>query len=272
MISELVYTRKGSGEPLVLIHGIGHRRQAWDPIFDRLAETYDVIAVDLAGFGESPAYPVGTKYSSEVACHNLQANFEHWGIKRPHVVGNSLGGAISLELANRGLVSSVTALSPAGFFGRLNLLQAIFHLFVLRLSALFTPMPLLRKVLAVPALRNAMMSSLFAHPERLDEDAIVGDSLALRHARAFERTALANLGYHFTGMVPVPTTIAWGTRDKILPYSQAGTAVERLPHALHVPLPGSGHVPMVDDPDAIIELIHATVDRATGRDHLARPA
>ena len=61
--SELVYTRKGSGEPLVLIHGIGHRRQAWDPVFERLAESYDVIAVDLAGFGESPAYPYGVGYN-----------------------------------------------------------------------------------------------------------------------------------------------------------------------------------------------------------------
>ena len=69
--SELVYTRKGSGEPLVLIHGIGHRRQAWDPVFERLAESYDVIAVDLAGFGESPAYPHGVGYNMPNAVDNL---------------------------------------------------------------------------------------------------------------------------------------------------------------------------------------------------------
>ena len=57
MYSELAYTRKGSGEPLVLIHGIGHRRQAWDPVFEHLAESYDVIAVDLAGFGDPRRTP-----------------------------------------------------------------------------------------------------------------------------------------------------------------------------------------------------------------------
>lgn len=265
MLSELVYTRKGAGEPLVLIHGIGHRRQAWDPILDRLAESYDVIAVDLAGFGESPKYPRGTKHTAEISCQNFEANFERWGVTKPHVVGNSLGGAIGLELGARGLVSSVTALSPAGFFGRLNLLQAILNLFLLRLSALLTPLPLLKAILKVPALRNVMMKTLFEHPERLDYDAILGDSLALRRARSFELTALANLGYSFELPVAVPTTVAWGTRDKILPYSQAGTAVERLPQATHVPLPGCGHVPMVDDPDTIVELIHATVAKAASK-------
>src|SRR5688572_30370482 len=119
-LSKLVYDRKGSGEPVVLIHGIGHRRQAWAPIFDQLAERYDVIAVDLAGFGDSPRYAKGVPYNMENACADLAANFADWGIERPHVVGNSLGGAISLELAARGLVSSATVLSPAGFFGRFD--------------------------------------------------------------------------------------------------------------------------------------------------------
>src|SRR5687767_4165720 len=112
LLSELVHTRKGSGEPLVLIHGIGHRRQAWDPVVDLLAQSYDVIAVDLAGFGESPAYPDGVPYDMDHAMEDLSANFAAWGIEKPHVVGNSLGGAIALELGARGLARSVTALSP----------------------------------------------------------------------------------------------------------------------------------------------------------------
>ena len=78
------------------------------------------IRLDLAGFGESPAYAAGTPYTMENACADLAANFAEWGVERPHVVGNSLGGAISLELAARGLVSSATVLSPAGFFGRVD--------------------------------------------------------------------------------------------------------------------------------------------------------
>lgn len=53
-MDDVVYDRAGHGEPLVLIHGIGHRRQAWAPVFPLLTPHRDVIAVDLPGFGESP--------------------------------------------------------------------------------------------------------------------------------------------------------------------------------------------------------------------------
>ena len=83
MYSELSYTRRGSGEPLVLIHGIGHRRQAWDPVVSLLADSYEVFAVDLAGFGTSAPPPDRVGYSMENACQNLADNFSLWGIENP---------------------------------------------------------------------------------------------------------------------------------------------------------------------------------------------
>lgn len=53
----VAYERSGSGEPLLLLHGIGHHRQAWDPVISVLAVERDVIAVDLPGFGASPRCP-----------------------------------------------------------------------------------------------------------------------------------------------------------------------------------------------------------------------
>ena len=258
VLSRLVHDRKGAGEPLVLIHGIGHRRQAWDPIVSRLAESYDVISVDLAGFGESPAYPKNVPYDMDTACENLAANFAEWGIDRPHVVGNSLGGAIALELGARGLSSSVTALSPAGFFGRFNRLQAFFLLFVLRVSSLL-PNRLLHAFSRAAIGRRVIGSVLYSHPERFTADEVYGDAIALKHASAFERTIWAGMTYKFDSSVPVPTTIAWGTKDRILPYSQSATAQERLRSARHVALPHCGHVPMVDDPKLIIRVIDTTI-------------
>ena len=74
---DLAYTRRGTpgAPPLVLLHGIGHRRQAWDPILDELARDYDVIAPDLSGFGESPAFAGGVRYSMENACDHLRGQF-----------------------------------------------------------------------------------------------------------------------------------------------------------------------------------------------------
>lgn len=258
MLSELVYTRKGSGEPLVLFHGIGHRRQAWDPVLDLLAESYDVIAVDLAGFGESPAYPDGEPYTMDNAAADLSANFAAWGIDRPHVVGNSLGGAIALELGARGLARSVTALSPAGFFRGADRVAALLILLALRLSARFTPAPMLRALSRSAVGRRAIGYVLYTHPERFTADEVYGDSLALKHAAAFGGTLKSGTTYTFDQPVSVPTTIAWGTRDRILFYAQSALAQERLPGARHVALPHCGHVPMIDDPELIVRVIEQT--------------
>ena len=55
----LAYTRTGAGAPLILLHGIGSSRHAWDPVLPGLAERFDVIAVDLPGFGDSAPLPPG---------------------------------------------------------------------------------------------------------------------------------------------------------------------------------------------------------------------
>jgi pimeloyl-ACP methyl ester carboxylesterase len=270
MLSELVYTRRGSGEPLVLIHGIGHRRQAWAPVIDALAQSYDVIAVDLAGFGESPAYPRSASYDMDSACDNLADNFARWGIDRPHVVGNSLGGAIALELGARGLARSVTALSPAGFFGVVNRLQTLILLVLLRVTSQL-PAPVLRLVSRSGIGRRVAGATLYTHPERFTADEVYGDALALKHCHGFERTIVKGVTYSFRQHVPVPTTIAWGTRDLILPYSSSAIAQERLPEAHHVALPRCGHVPMIDDPSLVVRVIERTTDRVALESGRRRP-
>jgi pimeloyl-ACP methyl ester carboxylesterase len=260
-LSKLVYDRKGSGEPVVLIHGIGHRRQAWGPVFDQLAERYDVIAVDLAGFGESPGYAKGTPYNMDNACLDLATNFAEWGIDRPHVVGNSLGGAIALELGARGHVSSVTVLSPAGFFGTWDRAHPLGLLSFLRLTAQL-PDPVLERVSRLALGRRLIGYLLYAHPERKTAEETYGDALALKRCTAFGATIKAGLHYKFDSAVDVPTTVAWGTNDKILLYRQAATAKLRLPDARHEDLPGAGHVPMTDAPDLVVRLVEQTITRA----------
>ncbi|MFT4187451.1 MAG: alpha/beta hydrolase [Aeromicrobium sp.] len=258
-LPDLAYVRKGSGPTVVLLHGIGHNKGAWDPVVDVLAEKYDVIAPDLSGFGESPAFAGGIAYQMPTAVDHLAGQFEKWGVVKPHVVGNSLGGAISLELGARGLVSSVTALSPAGFFGPISKLQALFALFVLRFFAAVGPDVVVRKLAGTALGRRLIGTLLYAHPERMSAEATVRDAFFLKYCTAFERTAMRAFGYRFDHQVPVATTVAWGTKDLILPHSQSKTARQRLPQARHVDLVGAGHVPMIDDPQRVVQLIHETV-------------
>ena len=102
---ELAYNRCGAGPPLVLLHGAGHRRQGWLPVEERLAKHRDVISVDFPGFGESPPLPDHLSYELDTAVIVLKEFFADLGLDRPHVAGNSMGGLVSLVLAQHGMVA-----------------------------------------------------------------------------------------------------------------------------------------------------------------------
>ena len=259
---DLAMTRTGSGEPVVLLHGIGHRRQAWNPVIEPLASEYEVIAIDLPGFGESPALPPELAYDMATTMQNFARVFADLGLDRPHVVGNSLGGAIALELGARNLVRTVTALSPGGFWKSYDRRRALMLLGSLRLSAM-VPESILRRIARVPRLRRQAMAPIFAHPERLDAEEFLADALAMARAPGYKPTARSASSYDCHAVPVVPTTIAWGTRDRVLPPRQAEIARKRLPAARHISLPGCGHVPMIDDPELIAQIIRLGVSRAS---------
>ena len=106
--------RGGSGEPLVLVHGIGHTWRGFVPMLPLLEPRFDVLAVDLPGFGNSPPLNNGRAPTPEVLADAVEEAMDAAGFGTAHVAGNSLGGWIALELARRGRARTCTALSPAG--------------------------------------------------------------------------------------------------------------------------------------------------------------
>ena len=212
----LAYERFGSGEPLVLIHGIGHRRQTWYPVVDRLAQEFDVIIPDLPGHGGSPALDasVPAKDGFRTAFEEL---FTGLGVERPHVVGNSLGGLIALEMANDGLARSVTALSPAGFWH-----GALDFGYVLGLFGFVLTTATLGSRLARPLTQTALGRSfstpwLYAHPSRVDPELAHGDFKNLLRARPMV-LRLFESAYTFRAStdMDVPITVAWAEKDRLL--------------------------------------------------------
>lgn len=250
------YARVGRGEPLVLLHGIGHHLQAWDPVVDILATEREVISVDLPGFGASPGLPDGLAYDLPTTNAVLGALFEALELDRPHVAGNSLGGLLALELGREKLARSVTVLSPAGFWTEAERRYAFTVLLAMRGIAQRLPLPLVRRLSRTAAGRTALTSTIYARPGRRSPDAVVAETLALATATGFGATLRAGTGVRFTDDLPgLPVTVAWGTRDRILVRRQGVRAKRLIPHARLVRLPGCGHVPMNDDPALVARVI-----------------
>ncbi|MFD3333487.1 alpha/beta fold hydrolase [Streptomyces sp. NPDC058700] len=254
--ASLTYERRGAGEPLLLLHGIGHHWQAWEPVLDLLAAERDVIAVDLPGFGASDELPDGSPYDLSTVCRVLDAFCAALGVERPHVAGNSLGGLLALELGREKRVRSVTALSPAGFWSEGERRYAFVTLRAMRGAARSLPVPVIERLSRTPAGRTALTSSIYARPGRRSPEAVYAETLALRGADGFRQTLAAGGSVRFRDDVPeVPVTVAWGTRDRLLLPRQGVRAKHTLPRARLVRLPGCGHVPMSDDPALVARVV-----------------
>jgi len=250
------YARVGSGEPLLLLHGIGHHRQAWDPVVDILATERDVIAVDLPGFGASPGLPDGLAYDLVTTTAVFGAFCEALELDRPHVAGNSLGGLLALELGREKLVRSVTALSPAGFWSEAERRYAFGVLLAMRRISQRLPLGLVEQLSRSAAGRTVLTSTIYARPGRRSPEAVVAETLALAQATGFDATLRSGIALQFRDDVPgLPVTVAWGTRDMLLVRRQGVRAKQIIPRARLVRLPGCGHCPMNDDPALVARVI-----------------
>ena len=252
----LACERHGSGDPLVLVHGVTHRRQAWYPVLDRLTDHREVVLVDLPGHGESPDLELRGRTVDETLRDEFQAFLADQGLDRPHVAGNSLGGLIALGAAAEGDARSATALSPAGFWesGRqFAYTRQIFE----RACALSGRLgPRTERLARSRAGRQLMYGLLTAHPARVSPDQARGDARAFLRARPALKVLL-DAATPFEREIPldVPVTIAWAARDLVLPPWQARVAQRRLPLATHVVMKGVGHVPMTDDPALVADIL-----------------
>ncbi|WP_426503605.1 alpha/beta fold hydrolase [Dactylosporangium sp. McL0621] len=238
---------------LVLLHGLGSRREVWDPVRPALDARFDVRALDLPGFGLTP--PSGAASVPELADWVLAT------VPAPfHVAGSSMGGGVALELGRRGAARSVTAFAPVGFWGPASRRWCQASVTAARACARAFG-PGLPRLAGTAAGRVALFGLFFGHPTRVDPAAGVADARSLAVAPGFRAARDAFAGYRFGepgALTDIPVTVAWGPRDLILPAFQARRAGRLLPGARHVRLRGCGHLPFADDPEACAGLITET--------------
>lgn len=249
------------------VHGIGSNWRVWRGILPALEAEHDVLAVDLPGFGESPVECARGDFSIMGHADALERELDEQGIESPHVVGNSLGGWIALELGRRGRARSVVAISPAGAWseGEQRYSRAMLRSQRRAARAL---VPFTGPVSRSPVLRTLSTSLVSARPWRIPPHELEYAFLALAGAPGWEPTLEWVEGHSLERPeeIETPVRVLWGSRDRLLFPRQGPPLVERMPDAELVPLRGLGHVPMWDDPEetgrAVLEFTRARTSGA----------
>jgi pimeloyl-ACP methyl ester carboxylesterase len=265
----LAVTRSGTGDPLVLLHGLGSSRRAWDPVLPALAARFDVIAVDLPGFGDSAPLSGQAEIPPARLAESVAELLDDLRVTGPHLAGNSLGGWIALELAGRRPVASLTLLSPAGLWRRNAPRYARVSLRASRWLARHATAPL-SCLVRYRLGRVLVLGQTHGRPARLTAGYARAAVEALGRCPGFEAALAGTARRRFLAAVPAPAapsaliaapvTVAFGSRDLLL--RRGSRHLDQLPpHAKAGTLPGCGHVPMADDPAAVAALITRTATR-----------
>jgi pimeloyl-ACP methyl ester carboxylesterase len=271
-ISPALY-RAGSGEPLLLLHGFTGAWHHWRPLLGELVARYEVVAPTLAGHDGGMALPAGTALNFASSTDLLEDHLDELGLDTVHAVGNSMGGALALELAKRGRARSVVALAPAGGWtpgdGEAHRLARFFarQLRLTRATA-----SRMATIVRRPVVRRLALRDIMRHGELVAPwDALQLAQSSLRCSVSSEViAALAadrdDLTLRELERIACPVLLASPQFDRVLPAERHAPRFRReIPGVEPVILAGCGHVPMWDDAHLVGRTITEFVDRhATG--------
>jgi pimeloyl-ACP methyl ester carboxylesterase len=251
--------RGGSGSPLVLLHGLGDTWRSWELVLPALERRHDVLALTLAGHAGGPA--IEGEITEAVLADAVESALDDEGLETAHIVGNSLGGFVALQLASRGRAETVVALAPAGGWRPADhSLGQTLSLQSRMLEGVKAAAPHAQTMLSSARGRRRateyittnfehIPAELLAHQLHGAASCVSGFAL-IDYARRAEWQLDAE-------RITCPVRILWGTDDRLLPWPSAALRFreEWLPHADWVELEGVGHCPQLDVPVEVAELV-----------------
>lgn len=258
--------REGSGPPIVLLHGVLNSENVWVDVIPMLSKTNEMFAFTAMGHRGGRSAPPGATFYDLV--DDFERTLDEFGLHQPHLVGSSMGGAIAIELAKRGKAETVCALSPAGCWD----VSRNGHEYSFRK---------LRKVIVATKKNHWLLpvlsrSALFRR-KAMRLVAQNGDNLTTKQFTSFAKDALeCGIGREWfltpsnevpeIGVIdpaPCPIMLAWSEFDRIFPAEINGVrAQELIPQADWRILPAVGHLPMIDNPEIVVETIRDSVNRS----------
>jgi len=270
-------------EPAVYVHGHGGSSTNWADLADLLSRRLDGIAVDLPGFGRSePAASYGVTYTADALAGVVGA------VGGPvHLVGNSYGGTVALHLAARRpeLVRTLTLISPAVPF--LNPRWSS-HLSIGGVKLFLGGAKALQRMVAMADPEELVAQSLArccANPGAIPWTRVQAEIDELRQASALPWRPIAEarsyrglifelLRGHLPGraslrrlarQIKMPTLVVWGEQDRILNVKLAGVLARLIPHAQLAVLEGVGHLPHLEAPHRVANVLSTFLSQLSGR-------
>jgi pimeloyl-ACP methyl ester carboxylesterase len=254
-ISPALY-RAGEGEPLVLIHGFTATWRCWLPVLAELVPRFEVIAPTLHGHdGGTPVPRTDQPFGISRAADHLEEHLDELGVGTAHLVGNSMGGALALELAKRGRARSLVGISPAGGMrpGDDAAAKQVIKVFTRMQTTTSKSLGLLPKVMARPGLRRLALRDVMTrghHVPAAEAIALARSSVrcdVVEDVYAVLRSGEASVME--LDKIDVPVLITWAAKDRILPIDAHSPRLREEIRGVEFRVtPGVGHTPMWDDP------------------------
>lgn len=250
--------RGGDGLPLLCLHGFTDTWRTWELVLPRLERHHEVLAPTLPGHAGGP--PLPAELDDETLAAGVERAMDEAGWDTAHVVGNSLGGWVALQLAARGRARSVVALAPAGGWAEGDpMVHERLDYFTNMRQRVRGAAPYADQIASTSDGRRRATEYITVNYDHIPADLVAHqirgaagcDGAEALIARAREA------GYPLQAdRIRCPLRVVWGTEDRLLTWPSAAVRYrELLPEAEWVELPGIGHCPQLDVPAETAELI-----------------
>lgn len=240
---------------ILFLHGFGSSLHTWDDVAARLERDFRVIRLDLPGFGLTGPDPSGD-YSDTRAGAVLAALLDALGVARAHVVGSSMGGRIAWRFAaeHPARVERLVLMAPDGFaapgrdYGSAPRVGPLMRLLPFTLPKFMV---------------RGGMAPAYADPAAMTPE-LVERYHAMMIAPGVRQAILDRMSRHvlvppepILATIRAPVLLLWGAEDRMVPAAHAEDYLRVLPDARAELLPGIGHVPMEEAPEAVARALRA---------------
>jgi pimeloyl-ACP methyl ester carboxylesterase len=243
------FMRGGKGAPLLFLHGSSGASR-WAPFMEKLSESYEVIVPEHPGFGASGS-PEWLDGMSDLAFFYLDV-IDHLGLDKVNLVGGSIGGWLSAEIAIRNCtkLASLTMVAPAGIRVK-GLRKGDVFMWNPEETArnLFHDQSYAEQLLAIPPSKEGLETTL---------------KNKLTTAKLAWEPRFFNPDLHkWLHRISVPTLIVWGDDDKVVPPGYGPAYQELIPNSRLEIIENCGHLPQIEKSDRFVALVGGFIGEVT---------